>query len=78
MVPPQPNKSLTEETSDLLDNLHLNTSAELTRRIFTSIPILPFGAAHSQAVLKTVALFVAEYGSTALEDMDFAVGLLEC
>jgi len=78
VVPPQPNQSLAEETSDLLDNFPLNASVELTRRILTSIPILPSGAAHSQAVLKIIGLFVAEYGSMALEDMDFAVGLLEC
>jgi hypothetical protein len=78
VVPPQPNQSLTEETSDLLDNLPLNASVELTFRILTSISILPFGAAHSQAVLKTIVLFVAEFGSMALEDMDFAVGPLEC
>lgn len=78
MVPLQPNQSLTEEISDLLDNLPLNASVELTCRIFTSIPILPFGAACLWAVLKTIVLFVAEYGSKALENVDFAVGLLEC
>jgi hypothetical protein len=78
VVPLQLNQSLTEEISDLLDNLLLNASVELTCRILTYIPILPFGAARSRAVLKTVVLFVAEYGSTASEDMDFAVGPLEC
>ena len=77
VVPPQTNQSL-NEISDLLDNLPLKERAELTRRILTSIPILPFGAARSWAVLKTVVFFVAEYGSMALEDMDFVVGLLEC
>jgi hypothetical protein len=78
VVPLQPNQSLTEEISDLLDNLLLNISVQLTCRILTSVPILPFGAARFWAFLKTVVLFVAEYGSMALEDMDFAVGLLEC
>jgi hypothetical protein len=77
-VLPQSNQSLTEEISDLLDNLPLNAHVELTCRILTSVPILPFEAARSRAVLKTVVLFIAEYGSMALEDMDFAVGLLEC
>ena len=78
MVPFQPNESFIEEISDLLANLPLNTSVELTCRILTSVPILSFAAVHSWAVLKTVILFVAEYGSMALEDMDFAVELLEC
>jgi hypothetical protein len=61
---PPPNQSPIEEISDLLDNLHVNTCVELTRRLLTAVPNLPSGAARSRAVLKIVILFVAEYGST--------------
>jgi hypothetical protein len=53
-----------EEISDLLEHLHLQTCVELTRRPLTSISFLPTRAACPRAVLKTVILFVAEYGST--------------
>ena len=53
-----------EGISDLLDNLPLEACVELTRRVLTSISSLPKGAARPRAVLKTVILFVAEYGST--------------
>ena len=53
-----------EEISDLLDHLLLQTCVELTRRLLTAITTLPTGAARRRAVLKTVILFVAEYGST--------------
>jgi hypothetical protein len=58
-----PTSSL-EEISDLLDHLPLQACVELTRRLVASISFLPTGAARPRAVLKTVILFVAEYGST--------------
>jgi hypothetical protein len=54
-----------EEISDLLDTLPKDACIELTRRLLTAVPSLPSGPAPSRAVLKTVILFVAEYGSTA-------------
>jgi hypothetical protein len=56
--------SVLEDISDLLDNLPVQACVELTRRLLTSIPYLPPGAARPRAVLKTVILFVAEYDST--------------
>jgi hypothetical protein len=52
-----------EEISDL-DHLPIHACVELTRRLLTSISSLPTGTARPRAVLKTVILFVAEYGST--------------
>jgi hypothetical protein len=60
-----PTQSPLEEISDLLDNLPIDACMELTRRLLTAIPSLPSGAARTRAVLKTVVLFIAEYGSTA-------------
>jgi hypothetical protein len=42
----------------------IQACVELTRRLLTSISSRPTGAARPRAVLKTVILFVAEYGST--------------
>jgi hypothetical protein len=64
-MPPPVNPSPVEEISDLLDTLPMNACVELTRRLLTAVPSLPSGPARSRAVLKTVILFVAEYGSTA-------------
>ena len=64
VVPTQSSTSPLEEISDLLDHLPIQVCVDLTRRLFTSIPSLPKGAARPRAVLKTVILFVAEYGST--------------
>jgi hypothetical protein len=61
---PHPTNSPLEGTSDLLDNLPLEACVELTRRLLTSISSLPTGVARRRDVLKTVILFVAEYGST--------------
>jgi len=61
---PQPTTSPIEGISDLLDNFALDTCVELTRRLLTSISSLPKGAASPRALLKTVILFVADYGST--------------
>jgi hypothetical protein len=61
---PQPPASILEAISDLLDNLLLQVCVELAHRLLTAIPVLPPGAARPRAVLKTVILFVAEYGST--------------
>ena len=61
---PHPTTSPIEGISDLLDNLPLDSCVELIRRLLTSIPSLPKGAARPRAILKTVILFMAEYGST--------------
>ena len=58
-----PTKPL-EKISDLLDRLPLQACVELARRLLTSISLLPTGTARPRAILKTVILFVAEYGST--------------
>jgi len=52
-----------EEISDFLDRLTLQACVELTRRFLMSFSSLPSGAPRPRAVLKTVILFVAEYGS---------------
>jgi hypothetical protein len=64
VVPTQSSSSPLEDISDLLDHLSLQACVEPTRRLLTSISSLPTGAALPRAVLKTVILFVAEYGST--------------
>jgi len=51
-----------EEMCDLLDGLPLQAYFELSRRLLTCISSLPTGAACPQATLKTVILFVAEFG----------------
>jgi hypothetical protein len=82
--PVVPNQSPTyplEEISDLLDHLPLDACVQPTRRLLTSISSLPTGAARPRAVVKTVILFVAEYGSTPYEDganQTPAPRLLEC
>ena len=60
---PPPTSPL-EKISDLLDSLPLQACVHLTRRLLASISSLPKGAARLRAVLKTVILFVTEYGST--------------
>jgi hypothetical protein len=65
VAPTQRTQSHIEEISDLLDNLPLNACVELTCRLLTSVPTLPYGPSLSRAVLKIVVLFIAEYGSTA-------------
>jgi len=64
VVPIQNPTSPLEDISDLLDHLPLHACVELTRRLLTSISSLPTGTARPRAVLKTIILFVAEYGST--------------
>jgi hypothetical protein len=61
VVTPQRSASFLEDISDLLDNLPLQACVGLTRRLLTSIPYLPPGAARPRAVLKTVIPYVAEY-----------------
>jgi hypothetical protein len=56
--------SVLGEIFDLLDHLPLQVCVELTLRLLNSISSLSTGAARPRAVLKTVILFVAEYGST--------------
>ena len=58
-----PTKPL-EEISDLHDRLPLQARVELLLLLLTSFSSLPTGTARPPAVLKTVILFVAEYGST--------------
>jgi len=53
-----------EEITDLLDRLPLQACVELTRWLLTSISSFPTGTVRARAVLKTVILFVGEYGST--------------
>jgi hypothetical protein len=65
VVPTQ--TSTLEEISDL-NRLPLQACVKLTRRLLTSITSLLKGADRPRAVLKTVILFVAEYGSTPYED----------
>jgi hypothetical protein len=64
VVTPQRSASFLEDISDLLDNLPLQAFVELTRRLLTSIPYQPPGAARPRAFLNTVIFIVAEYGST--------------
>jgi hypothetical protein len=64
VVPTQSSSSPLEDISDLLDPLPLQACVELTRQLLTSISSIPTRAARPRAVLKTVILFVAEYGST--------------
>jgi hypothetical protein len=68
VVPTQTSSSPLEDISDLLDHLPLQACVELTRLLLMSISSLPTGAAHPRAILKTVILFVAEYGSSPWED----------
>jgi hypothetical protein len=68
VVPAKLPPSTLEEITDVLDHLHLQAFVELTRRLLTSIFSLPSGAAHPRAILKTVILFEAIYGSTPYED----------
>jgi len=63
VVPTQNPSTTLEFISDFLEHLPLHACVELTRRFLTSISSLPTGAARPRAVLKTVILFVAEYGS---------------
>jgi hypothetical protein len=53
-----------EEISDLLDHLPIQACVEITLRLLIAISTLPTGEARPRDVLKTVILFVAEYGST--------------
>ena len=61
VVPTQTSNSPFE---DISDHLPIQACVELTRRLLTSISSLPTGAARPRAALKTIILFVAEYGST--------------
>jgi hypothetical protein len=66
---------------DLLDSLPIDACVQLTRWLLATFSSLPKGAARSPAVLKTVILFIAEYGSTPFEDesgQNPAPRLLEC
>jgi hypothetical protein len=67
VVTPRPT-SLLEGLSDLFDQLPTKACEELTCRLLPSISSLPSGVDRPRAVLKTVILFLAEYGSTPYED----------
>jgi hypothetical protein len=64
VVTPHPTSSPLKGISDLLDQLPIEACVELTCRLLTSISSLPLGVARLRAVLRTIILFVAEYGST--------------
>ena len=64
VVPTHSTTSPLQEIFDLLDRLPLQTCVELTCSLLTSTSSLPTGAGQPRALLKTVILFVAEYGST--------------
>ena len=64
VVPTLTSTSPLDDISDLLYHLPIQACVELTVRVLTSISFLPTGAARPRAVLMTVILFVAEYGST--------------
>jgi hypothetical protein len=59
---PPPNSTL-EDISDFV-SLSLEECVQLLRRLLASISAFPNGTARPHAVLKTVILFVAEYGGT--------------
>jgi len=63
LVPTQTPTSALEEISDILHHLPLHSCVELTCRLLTSMSSLTTCAARPCADLKTVILFVAEYGS---------------
>jgi hypothetical protein len=63
MVTLQTSASTLEDNPGLLDNLPFQACVELAHRLFTSISFLPSGAAQPRVVLKTVIMFVTEYGS---------------
>jgi hypothetical protein len=60
-------EALLEMIADLLENLPTEACVDLTRR-FLSSASLPTGKARPRAVLKTVILFIAEYGSAPSGD----------
>ena len=62
VVSTQPTTSPLEDIADL-DNLLLQTCVKLTLRLLSSISSLLKGAALQRALLKTVILFMGEYGS---------------
>jgi hypothetical protein len=63
VVPTQSSISPFKSFSDLHDHHLLQACVELTCRLLTTISSLPTGAALLRAVLKTIILFVAKYGS---------------
>jgi hypothetical protein len=54
-----------EGITDLLENLTTKACVWLTRRLVSAASSLPAGEARPRAVLKTVILFIAEYGCAA-------------
>ena len=65
VVPTQIPTNPFEEISYFLDRLHIQACVELTLRLLTSFSYLPSGVARSRSALKTIILFVVEYGSTS-------------
>jgi hypothetical protein len=68
VVPTQSPNSTLQVIADLLDRLPFQACVELTRRLLTSISTLPTGVVRQRAVLKTIILFMAVYGSTPYDD----------
>ena len=64
LVTTNPTTSTLRVIYDHRDNLPLETFLELTRWLLKYISSLPTGAARTLAFLKTIILFVAEYGRT--------------
>jgi hypothetical protein len=62
--PPQGQSPL-QEIADLLENLPTKACVELTRRLLSASSSLPTGEARPRAVIRTVILFIAEYGCAA-------------
>jgi hypothetical protein len=60
-----PSQSPLNGTADHLENLLTEACVELARRLPSTVSSLPTGEARPRAVLKTVILFIAEYGSAA-------------
>jgi hypothetical protein len=54
-----------EGITDLLQNIPNMACVELTRRLLPAVSSLPTGEARPRAILKTVILFIAEYGCAA-------------
>jgi hypothetical protein len=77
--PPQGQSPL-EGILDLFDTLPTKPCVELTRRLLSAASSLPTGEARPRAVLKTVILFLVEYGCPAWDKRGkgLATGLLEC
>jgi hypothetical protein len=61
----QQGQSPLDGIADLLEKLPTKACVELRRRLLSAASYLPTGEARPRAVLKTVILFIAEYGCAA-------------